>query len=30
MHKGRTLREGTARSILKASGVTEEELFESY
>jgi predicted RNA binding protein YcfA (HicA-like mRNA interferase family) len=30
VHKGRTLKEGTARSILKSTGVTEDELFEVY
>lgn len=30
VHKGRTLKEGTARSILRAAGVTEEELFGAY
>ncbi len=30
MHKGKTLKEGTARSILKAAGVTEQELFDVY
>jgi len=30
VHKGRTLKEGTARSILKAAGLSEEELFSVY
>jgi predicted RNA binding protein YcfA (HicA-like mRNA interferase family) len=30
MHKGRTLKEGTARSIIKEAGVSEEQLFEVY
>lgn len=30
MHKGRTLKEGTARSILKQAGITEDELFGAY
>ena len=30
VHKGKTLKEGTARSILKAAGLTEHELFEVY
>lgn len=30
MHKGRTLKEGTARSILKQAGITEDELFGTY
>ena len=30
VHKGKTLKEGTARSILKAAGVSEHELFEVY
>lgn len=30
VHKGMTLKEGTARSILKAAGLTEQELFEVY
>jgi hypothetical protein len=30
MHKGKTLKEGTARGILKSAGVTEEELFAVY
>jgi predicted RNA binding protein YcfA (HicA-like mRNA interferase family) len=30
MHKGRTLKEGTARAILKQAGVTEHELFAVY
>ena len=28
--KGRTLKEGTARAILKQAGVSEDELFEVY
>lgn len=30
MHKGRTLKEGTARSILKQAGITEDELFAAF
>jgi predicted RNA binding protein YcfA (HicA-like mRNA interferase family) len=30
IHKGRTLKEGTARAILKQAGVSEEELFSVY
>lgn len=30
MHKGKSLKEGTARSILKSAGLTERELFEVY
>jgi predicted RNA binding protein YcfA (HicA-like mRNA interferase family) len=30
IHKGRTLKEGTARAILKQVGVSEEELFSVY
>jgi predicted RNA binding protein YcfA (HicA-like mRNA interferase family) len=30
VHKGKTLKEGTARSILKSAGVTEHDLFEVY
>ena len=30
IHRGRTLKEGTARGILKQAGVTEEEFFEGY
>jgi predicted RNA binding protein YcfA (HicA-like mRNA interferase family) len=30
IHKGRTLKEGTARAILKQAGVREDELFEVY
>jgi len=30
VHRGKTLKEGTARSILKAAGVSEEELFRVY
>jgi len=30
VHKGKTLKEGTARGILKSAGVTEIELFEVY
>jgi predicted RNA binding protein YcfA (HicA-like mRNA interferase family) len=30
MHQGRTLKEGTARSIIKEAGVSEEQLFEVY
>jgi predicted RNA binding protein YcfA (HicA-like mRNA interferase family) len=29
-HKGKTLKEGTARSILKSAGVSEEALFDVY
>lgn len=30
MHKGRTLKEGTARAILKQASLTEDELFDVY
>jgi len=30
MHRGKTLKEGTARAILKQAGVGEEELFDVY
>ncbi len=30
LHKGRTLKEGTARSILKQAGVSEDEFFRVY
>lgn len=30
VHKGKTLKEGTARGILKAAGVSEEALFDVY
>ena len=30
MHKGKTLREGTARAILKAAGVDEDAFFREY
>jgi predicted RNA binding protein YcfA (HicA-like mRNA interferase family) len=30
MHPGKTLKEGTARAILKQTGVTEEEFFDAY
>ncbi len=30
MHRGTTLKEGTARAILKQAGVSEEELFRVY
>ena len=30
VHKGKTLKEGTARSIIKAAGVTEAQLFKVY
>ena len=30
MHRGKTLKEGTARAILKQAGVNEAELFEVY
>jgi predicted RNA binding protein YcfA (HicA-like mRNA interferase family) len=30
MHKGKPLREGTARSILRQAGVSEDELFDAY
>ena len=30
VHKGKTLKEGTARGILKSAGVTEEDLFNVY
>ena len=30
VHRGKTLKEGTARGILKGAGVSEEELFEVY
>lgn len=30
VHKGRTMKEGTVRSILKAAGISEEELFDVY
>jgi predicted RNA binding protein YcfA (HicA-like mRNA interferase family) len=30
VHRGKTLKEGTARGILKVAGVSEEELFEVY
>ncbi len=30
LHKGRTLKEGTARAILKAAGVDEDDFFAAY
>lgn len=30
VHKGKTLKEGTARGILKIAGVSEDALFEVY
>ena len=30
VHKGKTLKEGTARGILKSAGVTEQQLFAVY
>jgi predicted RNA binding protein YcfA (HicA-like mRNA interferase family) len=30
MHKGKALKEGTARAILKQAGLTEEEFFREY
>jgi predicted RNA binding protein YcfA (HicA-like mRNA interferase family) len=30
VHRGKTLKEGTTRGILKAAGVSEEDLFEVY
>lgn len=30
VHKGRTMKEGTVRSILRAAGISEEELFDVY
>lgn len=30
VHRGKTLKEGTSRGILKATGVTEAQLFEVY
>lgn len=30
VHRGKTLKEGTARAILKSARVTEEELFDVY
>jgi predicted RNA binding protein YcfA (HicA-like mRNA interferase family) len=30
VHKGKTLKEGTARAILKQAGIVEEELFDVY
>lgn len=30
VHRGTTLREGTARAILKQAGVSEDEFFEAY
>jgi predicted RNA binding protein YcfA (HicA-like mRNA interferase family) len=30
VHRGKTLKEGTARGILKCAGVSEEELFDVY
>ena len=30
MHKGKTLKEGTARAILKQAGVSEDEFFRVY
>ena len=30
VHRGKTLKEGTARGILNSAGVTEEQLFEVY
>jgi predicted RNA binding protein YcfA (HicA-like mRNA interferase family) len=30
VHRGKTLKEGTARGILKSAGVTEEQLFDVY
>jgi predicted RNA binding protein YcfA (HicA-like mRNA interferase family) len=30
MHKGRTLREGTARAILAQAGIDEEAFFDEY
>ena len=30
VHRGKTMKEGTARGILKAAGVSEEALFQVY
>jgi predicted RNA binding protein YcfA (HicA-like mRNA interferase family) len=30
IHKGRTLKEGTAREILKQAGIDEETFFDAY
>ena len=30
MHRGKTLKEGTARAILKQAGVSDEEFFDAY
>jgi hypothetical protein len=30
MHKGRPLKEGTAREILRQAGIDEETFFENY
>jgi predicted RNA binding protein YcfA (HicA-like mRNA interferase family) len=30
VHKGKTLKEGTARGILKVAGISEDALFEVY
>jgi predicted RNA binding protein YcfA (HicA-like mRNA interferase family) len=30
VHRGKTLKEGTARGVLKATGITEDALFEVY
>jgi predicted RNA binding protein YcfA (HicA-like mRNA interferase family) len=30
VHKGKTMKEGTARGILKAAGVSEDALFDVY
>lgn len=30
VHKGRTMKEGTVRSILRAAGVSEDEFFDVY
>jgi predicted RNA binding protein YcfA (HicA-like mRNA interferase family) len=30
VHKGKPLKEGTARSILKQAGVSEDEFFDAY
>jgi predicted RNA binding protein YcfA (HicA-like mRNA interferase family) len=30
VHKGRTLKQGTARQILKDAGVAEDEFFDAY
>lgn len=30
MHKGKTMKEGTARAILKQAGITEDQFFGVY